>query len=668
MTPAQVLEVERICLGAAILQPGYLDYLFAGLTPNHFTLPAYRQLFALLKQRRAAGQWCHPEQLCEASPDWRPPEPIASLTYLRKLREEAQPKLNHISRSAQLLTRRLALGKTELSNKPQATSLKPEEPEAETGNKLQATSDKQEKREASFQFPVSGFQPDRGMQVDANGEAGGERETGDGQRETALLNLAEVKAQPVDWVWEPYLSTGTVALLSGDPGVGKTYLALAIAAQISHGLQAASENSSGTGGELRETRHRRGEREAGNVLYVGGTDSPAQVLRPRFDALGGDPTRLHLLRLDTSYKPQAASENSSGKLQVAGNKSETTNAPAQSPPASGDQPRETPEAGRERETASTNRKLKTLLARLDDALQQTHARLVIVDPLESVLAALGIGPRSQKLRRLMDQFVQLAEEHQCCVLLVRNISRSATGKATAHALGSLELTGVVRSHLLAGGSPDHPEERALVQMKSNLSALAPALGYTIDSAGVFHWTGVSQLTEADLLSPLPNAETTSAQEEAEQFLRVMLADGAKDVSSILRDAKELMIAPITLQRAKRRLGVVSKKYAGLWQWEMPTKAALGKTEADASNKLQAASPKLETPEAGRERETGDGKRKTNFNDHLELRQEAVVGSRSPRLRSGQALVVGKTDTSFEFPPALRDSFQKDTNASSTPSS
>jgi hypothetical protein len=148
-------------------------------------------------------------------------------------------------------------------------------------------------------------------------------------------------------------------------------------------------------------------------------------------------------------------------------------------------------------------------------------------------------------------------------------------------LGSLELTGAVRSHLLAGVSPDNPDQRVLVQMKSNLNALGPGLGYTIDSAGIFHWTGATELAPEEILSPSRGAEQKSALEEAEDFLHRALADGPENVWKIQRDAKEMMIAPITLQRAKRRLGLVSKKSAGSWQWFM----------AEKSDKPQAASDK-----------------------------------------------------------------------------
>src|SRR5437879_4870775 len=39
----------------------------------------------------------------------------------------------------------------------------------------------------------------------------------------------------VQWLWEPYLAFGTVAVLDGDPGVGKSLLTLDLAARLTAG-------------------------------------------------------------------------------------------------------------------------------------------------------------------------------------------------------------------------------------------------------------------------------------------------------------------------------------------------------------------------------------------------------------------------------------------------
>src|SRR5258708_7361104 len=93
-----------------------------------------------------------------------------------------------------------------------------------------------------------------------------------------LICLATVAPRSVDWLWEPYIPARMRTMLEGDPGTGKSYLALAVAANLTlgkllHGLACAPSN----------------------VLYLTAENPTAEVVRPRFDLLGGDPKCLFLL-------------------------------------------------------------------------------------------------------------------------------------------------------------------------------------------------------------------------------------------------------------------------------------------------------------------------------------------------------------------------------------
>jgi hypothetical protein len=78
-------------------------------------------------------------------------------------------------------------------------------------------------------------------------------------------------------------------MLSGEPGAGKTFLALAIAAALSRGRQPYS-------GE---------QTEPCTTLYASVEHSAAAVLHPRFAALHGDPARLVVLRVSGNTSPIA---------------------------------------------------------------------------------------------------------------------------------------------------------------------------------------------------------------------------------------------------------------------------------------------------------------------------------------------------------------------------
>lgn len=96
---------------------------------------------------------------------------------------------------------------------------------------------------------------------------------------TRVVRLADVEPMMVRYLWNLRIPFGALTGCIGDPGVGKSSLAAAIAAAESLGV--------GLPGEL--------PREPGRVLILSAEDHLAAVIRPRMDALGADLTRVHVL-------------------------------------------------------------------------------------------------------------------------------------------------------------------------------------------------------------------------------------------------------------------------------------------------------------------------------------------------------------------------------------
>jgi putative DNA primase/helicase len=95
-----------------------------------------------------------------------------------------------------------------------------------------------------------------------------------------LVYLSDVQPRPVQWLWQDRLASGTLAMISGVPGSGKTWVALAIAAALSRGRVPAT-------GETREPC---------TVLYASMEHGSTEIIHPRFAKLDGDPTRFVVLR------------------------------------------------------------------------------------------------------------------------------------------------------------------------------------------------------------------------------------------------------------------------------------------------------------------------------------------------------------------------------------
>ena len=54
--------------------------------------------------------------------------------------------------------------------------------------------------------------------------------------------FSEIEETSVDWLWYPYIPFGKVTIIQGDPGEGKTTLALNIAAILSRGERLPTES------------------------------------------------------------------------------------------------------------------------------------------------------------------------------------------------------------------------------------------------------------------------------------------------------------------------------------------------------------------------------------------------------------------------------------------
>jgi archaellum biogenesis ATPase FlaH len=57
----------------------------------------------------------------------------------------------------------------------------------------------------------------------------------DDEKGLKLINMNDVEPQEVEWLWKPYIPSGKVTIIQGDPGEGKTTMVLAIASAVTTG-------------------------------------------------------------------------------------------------------------------------------------------------------------------------------------------------------------------------------------------------------------------------------------------------------------------------------------------------------------------------------------------------------------------------------------------------
>ena len=91
-----------------------------------------------------------------------------------------------------------------------------------------------------------------------------------------LLFYSQTQPQETSWLWEPYIPRGKITIIQGDPGEGKSTLALQLAAAISAGRRFP-------GGEACDPDL---------VIYQNAEDGIADTVRPRLDRAGADCARI----------------------------------------------------------------------------------------------------------------------------------------------------------------------------------------------------------------------------------------------------------------------------------------------------------------------------------------------------------------------------------------
>lgn len=318
-------------------------------------------------------------------------------------------------------------------------------------------------------------------------------------RRPDLVTLASIEAKPVPWLWQPYLPYSMLSLLSGEPGSGKTFIALAFAASLTIGKVPF------TGEPCRPH----------DVVYLSKENSLEYCIRPRFDSLEGDVNRFHAL--------QGA---------VIG---------------------EGPKARREGVQLSD-------IALLDAALKQTKARFLVVDPIQSFLGAEVDSHRSNETRPILDGLGMLAQKYEVCLLILRHFAKSTSGSAINRGLGSIDITGAARTEMHAGTRDD---QCVLAHAKSNIGPRASSLGYEIKNdifrwTGLSSVTANDLALGANM-----NDEDRDAVREASDFLSDTLRGGPKAANEIFAEAKECGFSSATIRRAKVKLGIQSVKKGGL---------------------------------------------------------------------------------------------------------
>ena len=298
-----------------------------------------------------------------------------------------------------------------------------------------------------------------------------------------IIRMSDVELTPVEWLWKPYLPFGKLSVLQGNPGEGKTYFAMHLAAAC-------------TNGKLLPNMERM---EPFNVIYQTTEDGLGDTVKPRLIEAGADLDRV--LVIDDSDVQLTLSDE-----------------------------------------------------RIEKAIIENNARLVIIDPIQVYLGADVDMNRANEVRPIFMRLGQVAQRTGCAILLIGHLNKAAGMQSLQRGLGSIDIAAAVRSVMFIGKLKHDPTMRILTHEKSSLAPPGASLAFSLGDEGGFRWVGEYDITADEMLSGIePQRETKTQQ--AKDLICALLAGGKQVLSEdIDKAALERGIPGRTVRDAKRELG------------------------------------------------------------------------------------------------------------------
>ncbi|MBO0979900.1 AAA family ATPase [Microbacterium sp. SD291] len=344
------------------------------------------------------------------------------------------------------------------------------------------------------------------------------------QRDLLLTPASQIPTRRQAWLWAGRIPLGTTTIFAGRGGEGKSTFALYLAALINKG-------------ELEGDLHGNGY----PVLIVSHEDDWSTVMNPRLIGAGAN--------LDHVYQVKV-------RMTIDETTSETVPA------------------------------FPIDLQLIRDAVEQTGARMIIIDPITSTIS--GDLHKVTDVRRALDPLTQLAQALEIAVIGIMHFNKG-TGNASDKLSGSHGFRDAVRSVLLFA-TDDETGQRVVTLDKANYSQdrgasfafnLISTPVYTDDGAcsdiGVVQYLGDTDVTVSDIINRTANgdAETVDDRNAAQAFLLDYLRDRdgyEAAASDVIKAGRAAGFSEQEIKDARRRCRnprVASQKSGGRgigWVW------------------------------------------------------------------------------------------------------
>ena len=236
-----------------------------------------------------------------------------------------------------------------------------------------------------------------------------------------LINMDSVEVEQIEWLLYPFIPYGKVTIIQGDPGEGKTTMVLQIIAKLTRGEpifpvtdttmkikeKRSDEVDSGNDGlDGEDNMQEQSSMSPVHVIYQTAEDGLGDTIKPRLLAAGADCSKVMVI--DDSDQPLTMAD-----------------------------------------------------VRLEEAIVQTKAKMVVLDPIQGFLGVNVDMHRANEIRPLMKRIAMLAEKYHFAVILIGHMNKNSNGKSSYRGLGSIDFQAAARSVLIVGRVKEEPEVRVV---------------------------------------------------------------------------------------------------------------------------------------------------------------------------------------------------------------
>ncbi len=302
-------------------------------------------------------------------------------------------------------------------------------------------------------------------------------------REVPMICMDDVEQTEVDWLWYPYILFGKLTIVQGNPGDGKTFFAMQLAAACTNQKFLPDMEPF----------------EPFNMIFQTAEDGLGDTVKPRLVSSGADLKRV--LVIDDAENPLSLADD-----------------------------------------------------RIEKAIRENNAKLMVIDPLQAFLGANVDMNRANEVRPIFRKLADIVQSTGCAIVMIGHLNKASGTQSTYRGLGSIDIAAVVRSILFVGKVKDDPTTRVIVHEKSSLAPPGQALAFSLGDQKGFRWIGAYDISAEDLLAGGQGTKTELKHEQAVKLIYEFLSDGREVlVAEINKEAIERGISERTVRLAKNSM-------------------------------------------------------------------------------------------------------------------